>query len=81
MANLTLHCLVTLSFALSHTQPRGYGFRWGLVSKPNFLTINSKTKLTWEPGSNSVSIFVCLDTTIIWNTPILSFSLTWALLS
>ena len=33
-----------------------------------FLTKSSEIKLAWEPLSNSVSILVCLETTLIWKS-------------
>jgi hypothetical protein len=74
ITNLTLHCLVTLSFSLSHTQPRGLGFGCGFITRSIFLTSSSDINFTWEPVSNGVSILVCLDTTHILNNSFLFHS-------
>ena len=71
MVNLSKHFLVTCKFEFLQIQPKGYGLGCLIVSRPNYLRKSLEIKLACDPISKSVSILVCLETTLIWKISIL----------
>ena len=74
IANLNIHFFETCRFASLQIQPNGYGFGCGMVSRLIFLTKYSDINFACDPLLNNVSIFVCLDMTLTWNSSIISSS-------